>query len=105
MTIFLHENLKIAYIEVQETNGKFLLKKKKNSVKFRTRMPQGLTVWEFWSERKGGVFLLKLSDIINKGRRRKRKIILKKKNNNKKLVSISYNNAPRFDRSTILTRM
>ena len=44
MTIFLHENLKIAYIEVQETNGKFLLKKKKNSVKFRTRMPQGLTV-------------------------------------------------------------
>ena len=59
MTIFLHENLKIAYIEVQETNGKFLLKKK-NSVEFRTTMPQGLTVWEFWSERKGGVFALKL---------------------------------------------
>ena len=44
MSIFLHENMKIAYIEVQETNGKLLLKKKKNSVKFRTRMPQGLTV-------------------------------------------------------------
>ena len=44
MTIILHENMKIAYIELQETNGKFLLKKKKNSVKFRTRITQGLTV-------------------------------------------------------------
>ena len=34
--------------------------KQKNSVKFRTRMPQGLTVYEVWSECKGGVFALKL---------------------------------------------
>ena len=37
-----------------------IIKKKKNLVKFRSRMPQGLIVQEFWSEFKGGVFALKL---------------------------------------------
>ena len=43
MTIFLHENLKIAYIEVQETNGKFLLKKK-TQLNFVQECPK---VWQF----------------------------------------------------------
>ena len=38
MSPFLHENLYVAYIEDQETNRKFLRKKK--SIKFGKKMPQ-----------------------------------------------------------------
>ena len=56
-------------------------KKKKNSINFLTKIPQGLTGKEICLEWKDGIFALKLLDSIFKGPRKKRKNIffLKKK--------------------------
>ena len=72
----MHEKLLVAFIEARETNGKFFKKKKKkNSINFLTKIPQGLTGKEFCSECKEGIFALKLLDSIFKGPRKKRKSI------------------------------
>ena len=79
MSIFLHENLKIAYVEVQETNGKFLLKKKKTRLHFVQECPK---VWQFknFDQNARAVFLcLNFKTAYTKVQERNGKLFLKKK--------------------------
>ena len=57
-----HENLMIAYIEVQETYWKHF--KEKNWPKLCMRIPQCLNGQEFWLDCNVGVFAQKLVDKI-----------------------------------------
>ena len=102
MSIFLHENMKIAYIEVQETNGKFLLKKKKTRLNFVRECLKVLQFKNFDQSARAVFLRLNFKTAYTKVQERNGKLFLKKK---KKLGTISYDNAPRFDRSTILTGM
>ena len=104
MMIFLHENLKIAYIEVQETNGKFLLKKKKTRLNFVRECLKVLRFKNFDQNARAVFLRLNFKTAYTKVQERNGKLFLKKKKK-QKLVSISYDNASRFDRSTILTGM
>ena len=53
-SIFLHEKLWVAFIEAQETNGKFLKKKKKTRLIFLRKYPKVLPVKNFVQNAKTG---------------------------------------------------
>ena len=55
-----------------------IIKKKKNLVKFRTRMPQRLIVLEFWSKYKGGFLRWNFMTAYTKVQERNGKLFLKK---------------------------